>query len=287
MLALFRHRLDIRFKSPREFEAELHAPVLGAVPHVSGWRKTKDSLVLATSPQTPAAEAFRTLATNLRYAAKEHGIGSVLVTSAVRDEGKSTTSANLAVAMAQAGMQVLLISADLRRPSLHQVFDVENDGIVDVVTGSKPIDDVVQELGVPNLEFIGSGPAPRDPAALLGSQQTSHFFQSVRELGADFVIVDAPPTLAVADASILSPYTDGVLYVLDARSTTRLALVHARDQLKNARASVIGGVYNNFDVDTSYPDYRHGYYVMGADDRQQLGNGKAKEPVSRWTRLSR
>ncbi len=169
LIALFRHRLDIRFKSPREFEHELGAPVLGAVPHISGLRKPSDSLVLLANPQSPAAEVYRTLATNLRYAAREHGIRSVLVTSAVRDEGKSTISANLAIALAQAGTEVLLISADLRRPSLHSFFGVPNDGIVDVVNGSKTLDEVMQNLSVGNLTFIGSGPAPeRSGSSLWG-----------------------------------------------------------------------------------------------------------------------
>ena len=215
----------------------------------------------SANPQSPAAEVYRTLATNLRYAAREHGIRSVLVTSAVRDEGKSTISANLAIALAQAGTEVLLISADLRRPSLHSFFGVPNDGIVDVVNGSKTLDEVMQDLSVGNLTFIGSGPAPRDPAALLGGHQAAQFVEEVRATNADFIVIDAPPTLAVADASILIPYTDAVLYVLNARSTTRLTLVQARDQLNNARASVIGGVYNNFNMDTNYPDYRHAYYL--------------------------
>ncbi len=100
-------------------------------------------------------------------------------------------------------------------------------------------------------------------------------------------MIDAPPTLAVADASILIPYTDAVLYVLNARSTTRLTLVQARDQLNNARASVIGGVYNNFNMDTNYPDYRHAYYLTATEHDGQRGNGQAKESPSRRARLPR
>ena len=223
-----------------------------------------------------------------RYAATEHGIRSVLVTSAVRDEGKSTVSANLASAMAQAGVPVLLISADLRRPSLHSFFGVPNDGIVDVVTGSRTLKEVLKAVDPPNLRFIGSGPAPRDPAALLGGQQAARLFGAVRATDTDFVVIDAPPALAVADTSILSQYVDAVLYVVDARRTTRHAVVQARDQLKTAHATVIGGVYNNFDRRSNYSgEYDPiGYYESYARTDESIAvNGSRDHGHGRWSRF--
>ena len=295
--ALFRHRLDIRFNGPSELQKELGAPVLAAVPHVSEWRKAHEpSVVLRSAPRSPIAEVYRTLATNLRYIASEQGIRVVLVTSSVRGEGKTTTAANLAVAIAQSGKRVIAVSADLRRPRLDRFFDIPkqglfaapNDGLVDAITGAKSFGQVIHESGIPNLRIIGSGPKPSDPAALLGGDRMVGFFASLRALeDCDFVVVDTPPVLAVADASVMVPHVDSVLLVLDARHTTRTELAQTKAQLDNAGASMVGCVYNNFDVNRTYPGeyYTYGYYERTAAGKGYVDtNGSARHGRLPWTR---
>jgi capsular exopolysaccharide synthesis family protein len=245
-------------------------------------------------PRSPAAEMLRTIATNLSYMTRDHGARMVLVTSALRGEGKSTIAANLAVAVAESGKRVVLMSCDLRRPRMHRLFDVSNEGVADVVSGSKSLADVLSDPGVPNLRFIGSGPTPRDPAVLLGSQRMAELMDRIRAIDCDLVIFDCPPVLAVADASILVRYADAVLYVVDAKQTTRSALSHARGQLTHAGARILGGVFNNFSGGSRYPG---DYSSYGADDgassdsdqaeNNHAENGRSKAPVRPWARISR
>ncbi len=283
IVALFRHRFDVRLKDPVQFQEELRAPVFGAIPRIPGRRKSQDAIVLLNDSRSPVAEMYRTLATNLRYAAQEHGRRVILVTSAQRGEGKSTIAANLAVAIAQSGQRVLLVSADLRRPRLHALLDVSNAGIADVVSGDTALHEVIHDPGIAELRFIGSGRTPRDPAALLGSRPMGQLLEEIRNVQCDIVLIDAPPVLPVADASILAAHADAVLFVLDAHETTRSALYQAREQLRNAGGTVLGGVLNNFDPTALYSG---GYYASaGAEDGTEAadvpGNGQAPGPMRR------
>jgi non-specific protein-tyrosine kinase len=291
LLALFRHRLDIRFSTPHELEEELRAPVLGAIPRVAEWRKRSiPEVILLTKPQSVLAEVFRTLATNLRYAARERNARLLLITSALQGEGKSTTTANVGVALAQAGQRVIVVSADVRRPGLHRFFGTPNDGLVDVVAGDKTLDEVLYETKIPNLRVIGSGPIPSDPAALLGSPGMMEVFDGIRAIDdCDFVLVDSPPVLAVADASLLVPYIDCTLMVLDASVTSRSALVQGREQLDHAGARVLGAVFNDFDSSNVHPGdyYAYGYYGGALKYGYAYGNGTEPKRRARWLPFSR
>jgi capsular exopolysaccharide synthesis family protein len=202
-----------------------------------------------------------------------------MVTSSIGGDGKTTTSANLGMVLAHAGRRVILVSADLRRPRVHRFFNLPNEtGMSDVLMESLPLAKVTQDPGVANLRIISGGPIPSDPAALLGSQRTADFIRSMKEV-ADYIILDCPPVLAVADASILAPLVDGIIFVLDAEHSSRSALMQARDQLQNAGGSVIGAVYNNFDPNSvaSYPYGYYNYYYQyyGTDEHSANGNGTA------------
>jgi capsular exopolysaccharide synthesis family protein len=205
-----------------------------------------------------------------------------MVTSSLGGEGKSTTSANLAVVLAQAGKRVILVSADLRRPRVHRFFGVANDvGMSNVLSEGLSVSQVAKEVGIPNLRVIVGGPVPSDPAALLGSDRLRDFIQGLREV-ADFVLLDCPPVLAVADASILAPHADGTIFVMDAQRSSRSALQHSRDQLENAGATMLGSVYNNLDPrkSSSYP-YAYAYYqAYLEEDRSASGRG-SRGPRSR------
>ena len=284
--AFLRERLDDRVKSREELERRLAAPVLAAVPKVGGWRNRDEvQLIMKTDPKSPVSEAYRTLGTNIQYLASRHPLKVLMVTSSMGGDGKSTTSANLAVVLAQAGKRVILISADLRRPRLHQFFNLRNDlGLSNVLADGTALALVAKDPGIANLRVVGGGPIPHDPAALLGSRRASEFIQSIREVS-DFVIIDTPPVLAVADASILAPMVDGTIFVMNAERSSRSAMTQTRNQLENAGANLIGAVYNNFDPNQSaaYSHYYHNYYYQyyGVSDGATNGNGTTLKRLSR------
>ncbi|MDP9341279.1 MAG: polysaccharide biosynthesis tyrosine autokinase [Actinomycetota bacterium] len=287
-LAFLRERLDDSIRTRQELERRLGAPVLATVPRISKWKRGDDAfLVTLTDPKNPVSEAYRTLRTNLQFLATKGDLQTILVTSATAGDGKTATSANLAIVLAQAGRRVVLVSADLRRPRVHRFLNVSNEaGLSLVLADSVPVWQAVKDPGVPNLRVIPSGPVPPNPAELLQSDRMGEFLQQVQEF-ADFVIIDTPPVLAVADASILSARVDGTLFVVDADTASRTATVQARDQLENAGARVIGAVFNKFDPSQAgaYPYYYY-YYYHYAELQDQDGkvstNGDAHK--SRFSR---
>src|SRR6266542_754940 len=286
-LAFLRERLDDRLKTRHEIERRLGAPVLAAVPRLGSWRRGDSArLVMRTEPKSPVSEAYRTLGTNIQYLASKQPLKVVMVTSSLGGDGKTTTAANLAVALAQAGKRVILVSADLRRPRLHHFFGLANDvGLSNALSATISAAKLTREAGIPTLRLINAGPVPDDPAALLGSQQTGEFIDGLRQVS-DFVIIDTPPVLAVADASILAPLVDGAVLVMDAEQSSRSALGQARDQLENAGANIIGAVYSNFEPGPSayYPYYN--YYAQYYSDENDVGanGGKLRKRLARRPR---
>jgi non-specific protein-tyrosine kinase len=278
--AFLRERLDDRLKTVHEAERRLGVPVLAAVPHVGKWRKLEDTqLVMKEEPKSPVAESYRTLGTNIQYLGSQQPLSVIMVTSATGGDGKTTTAANLGMVLAHAGKRVILLSADLRRPRLHQFFGLTNGvGLSDALVGPTLLAGVVDDPGIDNLRVVHAGPMPNDPAALLGSSRMPEFLQALREV-ADFVIVDTPPVLAVADASILAPLMDGTIFVLDATRSKRSVTGQAREQLEKAGAKLVGSVYNNFDPTTAgrypyYYDYYYQYSHYTPTPSQTNGNGK-------------
>ncbi|HEY3209194.1 MAG TPA: polysaccharide biosynthesis tyrosine autokinase [Actinomycetota bacterium] len=278
-LAFLRERLDDRVKTRQEIERRLGAPVIAVVPRIGTWRRNDaPQLVMRSNPKSPVSEAYRTLGTNILYAASQQPLKVLMVTSSLGGDGKSTTSSNLAVALARAGKRVIVVSADLRRPRLHDFFGLPNDvGLSNLLSDSIRLARATKDPGIPNLRVIGGGPIPHDPAALLGGRRAEEFVRSVREVS-DFVIIDTPPVLAVADASILAPHVDGAVFVLNAERSSRSALIQARDQLEQAGAHIIGAVYNNFDPSqsTAYPYYYSYYKEDRAAERGSMGGKRAK-----------
>jgi capsular exopolysaccharide synthesis family protein len=287
--ALLRERLDDRVKGREELERRLGAPVVAAIPRVSGWRRGQDPrLVVVSEPKSPVAEAYRTLATNVQYLASQRPLSMILITSAAGSEGKTTTAANLAVALAQTGRRIILVSADMRRPRLHQYFGIENGvGLSTILTGGATLVEAAVPAGIRNLRIIPGGPVPENPAGLLGGRRAAEFLSSIPSV-ADFILLDAPPTLAVADASVLAPRVDGTLYVIDAERSGRSAIQQARSQLENAGATLLGAVYNNFDPTKadSYAYYHSYYYAYyGIDQKHsEAAESSRNEPRQRARR---
>lgn len=286
-IAFVRERLDDRIKSRDELERRLGVPVLAAIPTVRTWRRTEDSpLVMVSEPKSPIAEAYRTLGTNVRYAASTQPLQVLMVTSALGGDGKTTTSANLAVALARTGKRVVLICADLRRPRTHAFFRLKNDaGLADAIADGVDIVDIARNPGIDNLRVVTSGPIPADPAELLSAPATRDLFAALREIS-DFVIVDAPPILAVADASIIAPMVDGALFVIDSQRSSRSALHQARNQLENAGANLVGGVYNNFDP-AGRGGYSSNYYYYYQYYGEPETSANGNQPSNRRFRRNR
>ncbi len=218
----------------------------------------QESLVTVTNPRSPVSEAYRTLRTNLEFSSLDKPIKTMVVTSASPEEGKSTTLANLAVTMAQAGKKVILVDCDLRRPSQHQIFGLGNgEGLTTMVVDEQAMKNPpLQETGIDGLQLLPSGPLPPNPSELLSSRRMEEIISFLSE-EADIVLFDAPPIIAVTDAAVLSSKVDGVLLVINAGGTKRDHAQSARTSLEKVNARLIGVVLNNVRFDTSL----HRYYA--------------------------
>jgi polysaccharide biosynthesis transport protein len=261
--ALARERLDDGLRGRSDLEAQSGVPVLAVIPKVPGWKKRDETrLVTVTEPKSAVSEAYRTLRTSMLFAAAQRGIKTILVTSATAGEGKTTTAANLAVVLANADKRVIIINADLRKPRVHKFFKLSNRiGLVNVLSGDAKPWEALLDPGIENLRALPGGPIPSRPAELLGSEAMGELLAELREV-ADFILVDSAPVLVVSDALALAPLCDGALFVADAEATSRGAVAHAREQLEQVGAELIGSVLNNFDASKarSAPYYYRYYY---------------------------
>lgn len=260
-LAFLRERLDDSLRGRLDLEANLAAPVLAVIPKVPGWRNKHDArLVTREQPKSAVAEAYRTLRTSISFLAAQRGLKVLMITSPAAGEGKTTTAANLALVLADAGKRVVLVSADLRKPRIHRFFGIQNEiGLSSVLAEEIQPWEAILDPGVENLRVLLSGPVPSRPAELLQSDQMGEVLAGLREV-ADYVIIDTAPMLVVADALALGPLVDGVLFVADSDHTSRSAVAHSREQLEQVGAVVIGSVLNNFDPAKARAYRHYGYY---------------------------
>lgn len=203
-------------------------------------------LITLTDPRSPAAEAYRTLRTNLTFAALDKPIETLVVTSAAPGEGKSTVLANLAVTMAQGERRTILVDADLRRPGLHEIFGVVNDrGLTTMIVEEAALDEPpLVNVGVDNLWLVPSGPLPPNPADILGSRKMEDAIAALKAR-ADVVLFDAPPVIAVTDGAVLGTKVDGVLLVVCAGRTRREHAQRARELLERVHVRIVGAVLND------------------------------------------
>ena len=212
-------------------------------------------LVLVSDPRGAAAEAYRTLRVNIQFASPDHPLRTILATSAGPDDGKSITLANLAIALAETGAPTLLVDCDLRRPSLHSLFNLPNEsGLTSLMLAGTAMPDAaglpLQATTVPNLRLLPSGPLPPNPAELLASRRMADLLTLLAEQ-ATYVLFDTPPILAVADAAVLAPRVDGVLLVVRAGKTRRDLAVKARKMLEQVKANLVGAVLTDATLEGS------------------------------------
>jgi tyrosine-protein kinase len=269
-LAFLRERLDDRLRGRADLESSLGVPVMAVIPQVPGWKKRQDTkLITIDQPRSATSEAYRSLRTGVLFAAAQRGMKVIMVASPSAGEGKTTTAANLAVALADTKKRVILVSADLRKPRLHRFFGLQNKaGVSQVITGEVNPWEALLNPEVENLRVMASGPPASRPAELLQTEQMGQLIADLREV-ADFVIIDTAPILLVADALALVPLVDGVLFVSDANTTSRGAVEHARQELEQVDAPLFGALLNNFDPTRAR--YYYGYYGYRGGYRYRYG----------------
>ncbi|MCP5101541.1 MAG: CpsD/CapB family tyrosine-protein kinase [Chloroflexi bacterium] len=212
------------------------------------------SLITLTDPRSPLSEAYRTLRTNLSFFSLDNPIQTLVLTSAAADESKSMTIANLAVTMAQGGRKTILVDCDLRRPSLHTLFNLNQEpGFTNMVL-DKTTEPILQETGIEHLWLLPAGPQPPNPADLLGSKMVDQIIEKLAEK-ADIILFDAPPVVAVTDAAVLGAKVDGVLLVINAGKTRRDHAERAKDTLEKARVRIVGATLTNAPRDSAVGGY--------------------------------
>ncbi len=250
-LALLVENLDTRLYTSEEIEKFTQMPTIGKIP------SAKDELHIArlNNGHYPQLEAFRRLRTNILTATKQEASQVVLLTSAQRGEGKSTVSANLAVTIAQSGRKVILVDCDMRLPTVHKVFDLPNKrGLTSVLTEEVELDEAILYSTFPRLHILTSGPLPPNPTELLGSPQMVALVERMTE-EFDFVLLDTPALLSVADAAVLAPIADTIIWVISRAQTRRNDIETVRRQLSNVRAKSVEIVINRSSDSSDYTAY--------------------------------
>ncbi len=265
--------LDETIKDADDAQRVLNLSTLGAITRIDGIRHAQDHLVALKEPRSPISESYRVLRTNLRFTGLENPSGALLVTSSGPGEGKTTTAVNLAVVMAQAGRRVILVDGDLRRPNVHHYLALSNDtGLSSLFLeeGIAPVQ-VIRPTVLENLRVMTSGPLPPNPSELLDSKQMAEIFKTLRAQS-DMVIVDSPPVLAVADATIIGSRCSGAILVLDAGKTRTDLSKRAVERLRQTNVRLFGVVLNKLSSRRA-SGYYSSYYYYSSDK----GKGQSKQ----------
>ena len=260
-LAFIFEFFDDSIKDRAELElASGGLPVLAAIPKVR--RGQRELLFPLEEPRSNVAEAYRALRTSLSFFSAEAPVRIVQVTSARAGEGKTTTVANLALALAQAGQRVVAVSCDLRRPRLHEFFDATNDaGLTSALIGRATVTELLQKVAADDrLRVLASGPLPPNPSELLGSRRTEQAIEGVASL-ADMVVVDCPPVLPVTDTLVVSRLVDATVVVAAANVTSKRDVRRTVDLLRQAGAPIVGTVLTEVTGEEEY-GYEAGYWYQ-------------------------
>jgi len=286
-VSTLRTALDNRVRTPRDAEQITHAPAIGAIAYDA---KAKERpLIVHVDPLSPRAESFRALRTNLQFL-DMGGRSSFVITSSIPSEGKSTTTINLAIALADAGRRVALLDTDLRKPKVAEYLSIEGGaGLTDVLIGRAKVNEVMLPWGGRSLYVLPAGKIPPNPSELLGSQQMTVLLEML-ERDFDVVLCDAPPLLPVTDAAILARVTSGALMVVSAGKTTRHQLTGATEALNTVGAKLAGFILSMVPTrgpDSYYSGYGYGYGYGYREIPAKAGRfSKRKESASRQPEIS-
>jgi len=281
--AFLKNYLDRSIKSPEEIENK-GISVLAWIPSIEELKEIGSSqleFIVANKPSASASESFKALRTRVLFSKlEEEPIRTILITSAIPAEGKTTVALNLAGSFAQTEKKVLLLDCDLRKPRLHAIFETERfPGLSDNIFMNVPLQDVTRDTKIENLKYITSGTIPPNPSEMLGSKQMKDFFHQIKVLY-DIIIIDSPPFMSVTDAEILSRVTDGTILVVQAHKTPIDAFIRAYDRIMlSDPTKFLGSVLNNFSFKSVYGYYYNYYYYYTRPE-------SAKRPVKKVTRNS-
>ena len=264
--------LDDTLKTPDDVNRTLGLPTLSAIGRLE---EGQNELIMTADPLSPVSEAFRVLRTNIRYSSVDRPLQVLLVTSPGPEEGKSTVAANLATALAQAGLRTVLLDADMRRPRLHRLFGLHpREGLAGALLAGST-DGRLQPTEVEGLSILPAGEKPPNPVELLGSQRMRELREELRK-SFDAVVLDSPPVLIGADAAVLGQIADGVLLVVNAGETRREMARQAVESLRQVGANVIGVVLNRVPTRRGgyYYYYPHYHYYQGYYGEEEKAKGK-------------
>ncbi|MHB1357588.1 MAG: tyrosine-protein kinase domain-containing protein [Anaerolineae bacterium] len=282
-VALLIEYLDDTIKTPDDIEQVAHTPLLGLIARIEG-TEPAGMLITALTPRSPISEAYRVMRTNIQYSSVDKPLSRLLITSTSPTEGKSTTVANLAVVLAQSGNRVVVVDADLRRPTQHKYFSLSNAfGVTTAILESQsPVEQHLQATAIENLRVMTSGPLPPNPAELLDSQRLEQVLVELQEQ-ADIIVMDSPPLLSVTDASLLSRRVDGTLLVIDASKTKRAFFARALGTLQSVNANLLGVVLNRIIPSRSgYYSYYYYYHHYYAEDGTKHKSRNKRTKGWRW-----
>jgi capsular exopolysaccharide synthesis family protein len=281
LAAMARERLAGRLRVPEDIERELGVPVLSVIPVV----QKQDLSETLANPRSPASEAYHTLRTALELSTSTGVPKTLLFTSGQQGEGKSTSAMTVATDFARGGRRVLLVDADMRRPSLHRRLDRFNEtGLSSVLANQESFAKAVQEIsGSPNLSFLSSGPLPPSPAELLSGPMLRAFLDQAAS-AYDLVVIDGPPVLALADATILGSQAAGTVMVIEADRSRVQQVRSSIERLRAGGARLVGTVFSKFDArHMGYEyDYRYSYEYRESDGEENEGGlAKARKILGR------
>ncbi len=275
--ALLIEALDDTLKTPDDVRNLVNLSPMGTITRIDTGDTYPDKLVVSKFPLSSAAEAYRILRTNLQFKMVERSIRSLMVTSTQPMEGKSVTTANLAAVLAQSGKKVILVDADLRRPTQHRVFELSNStGLTGaLLERSANLNEFMREDVLDNLSVMSSGPLPPNPSELLGSKRMAELIAQL-QTQCDIVIFDTPPVMSVADASALASQVDGVLLVVDSGHTRRKMARLSYEALAAVGANVLGVVLNRVALRGKDSSYTY-YYPQRKDNEQPASKNRPKK----------
>ncbi|MEA2685313.1 MAG: tyrosine-protein kinase, partial [Actinomycetota bacterium] len=261
-IALLLETMDDSLRSKDQLERAAGVPVVGSIPTVGSFGSLgRPQVVSLTNPRSPATEAYRTLRTAVQFLPLD-GVTMIQVTSPTAGDGKTTTMANLGVALARAGQQVALVCCDLRRPKLHEFFGLTNDiGFTSVLLGKVPLSAALQQVpDQDRLYVLASGPLPPNPSELLSSRRAREVLASLRA-EAEIVLIDSPPVLPVSDAMIIAGLVDITLIVCAADRTSMRDVTRAVEQLRQVEAPLVGAILNGAGPESAYGG-KYGYEAL-------------------------
>ena len=286
-LAFFLEYLDNTIKLPEEIKEHLKIPYLGPVPAFSpdGNQSTVPlDLVTIHSPKSTASESYRGIRTGILFSSADTTPQVIMVTSAGPQEGKTVSSANLSVTMANAESRTLLVDGDMRRPRVHKVFEMDRKiGLSSILVGTESPEDAIVASSIQGLDILPVGPIPPNPSEIIGSKKMEQFLNDLRKKYAR-IIIDSPPISAVTDAVALAQMVDTTLLVIRAGETPRQVIQNSLEQLYSVNANILGAILNAVSVGRdSYYYYQYYYYYYGEDGDRRKRNQRKKRKTGRYS----